>query len=171
MQAGITAISLSEVNTLIVALVALQIGIFILKHVGVLRRLDIPAPVIGAVVVSLLVYGLREQEGIEVQFATRLRDLLLLVFFATIGLSAKLSALKAGGRPLLILCGVTLVLLLLQNVGGILVAWAHGAQPFYGILVGRRTWWKLPSRPRRSPWWSARWCPDRSPGGWSAGTA
>ena len=136
MNEAITAISLSEVNTLIVALVALQIGIVILKHVDVLRRLDIPAPVIGAVVVSLLVYGLRQQEGIEIQFATRLRDLLLLVFFATIGLSAKLSALKAGGRPLLILCGVTLVLLLLQNVGGILVAWAHGAQPFYGILVG-----------------------------------
>lgn len=132
----ITKFSLSEVNTLIVALIALQIGILVLKYVGFLRRLDIPAAVIGAVVVSLVIYALRAKGDIEIEFASKLRDLLLLVFFATIGLSAKLSALKAGGRPLLILCGVTLVLLVLQNLGGILIAWAHGAPPFYGILVG-----------------------------------
>jgi ESS family glutamate:Na+ symporter len=134
--AEITKISLSELNTAIVALIALQLGFFVLKQVGFLRRLDIPAAVIGAVVVSLIIYGLRAYGGIEIEFGAKLRDLLLLVFFATIGLSAKLSALKAGGRPLLILCGVTLVLLVLQNVGGILVAMAHSAQPFYGLLLG-----------------------------------
>ncbi len=132
----ITKFSLGELNTLIIGLVALQIGILVLKHVGVLRRLDIPAAVIGAVAVSLVIYGLREWGGVEIEFGTRLRDLLLLVFFTTIGLSAKLSALRAGGRPLLILCGVTVVLLVLQNVFGIIVALAHGAHPFYGILAG-----------------------------------
>lgn len=132
----VTKISLGELHTLIVSLIALQIGSLILRYVGALRRLDIPAAVVGAVVVSLLIYGLRARAGIEIEFGAKLRDLLLLVFFATIGLSAKLSALRAGGRPLLILCGVTLVLLVLQNVGGILVALAHGAKPFYGILIG-----------------------------------
>src|SRR5688572_16082692 len=134
--AAITKFSLGELSTLIVALVALQIGFLVLRRVGFLRRLDIPAAVVGAVLVSLLTYGLRAQGGIEIEFGAKLRDILLLVFFATIGLSAKLSALKAGGRPLLILCGVTLVLLVLQNLGGILVAMAHGAQPFYGVLLG-----------------------------------
>jgi len=132
----IAKISLSELNTLIVSLVALHIGALVLKYVDVLRRLDIPSAVIGAVVVSLAIYALRDFANVEFEFGAKLRDLLLLVFFATIGLSAKISALKAGGRPLLILCGVTLVLLVMQNVLGILVAWAHGAKPFYGILVG-----------------------------------
>jgi len=36
--------------------------------------------------------------GISVQFPARLTDYFLLVFFTTVGLSAKFSALKAGGR-------------------------------------------------------------------------
>jgi ESS family glutamate:Na+ symporter len=44
--------------------------------------------------------------------------------------------LKAGGRPLVILCVVTVLLLVVQNLVGILVAYAAGAHPFYGLLVG-----------------------------------
>jgi ESS family glutamate:Na+ symporter len=74
--------------------------------------------------------------GIEFTFGSHLRDLLLLIFFSTIGLSAKLSALAAGGRPLLILCLVTVLLITLQNVVGAAVAMAWGAHPFYGLLAG-----------------------------------
>jgi len=51
-------------------------------------------------------------------------------------LSAKFSALKAGGRPLAILCAVTVILLVAQNAVGILVAAGAGAHPFYGLLIG-----------------------------------
>jgi ESS family glutamate:Na+ symporter len=51
-------------------------------------------------------------------------------------LSAKLSALRAGGRPLVILCAVTIILLVVQNIVGIAVATAAGAHPFYGLLIG-----------------------------------
>lgn len=59
--------------------------------------------VIGAMVVALLVLFAQVLFETEVAFGTQLRDLLLLVFFTTIGLSAKLKALRAGGRPLVIL--------------------------------------------------------------------
>ena len=42
--------------------------------------------------------------------------MLLLYFFTGIGLNAKLSDLIAGGRPLLVLLGLTLVYLLIQNL-------------------------------------------------------
>jgi ESS family glutamate:Na+ symporter len=51
-------------------------------------------------------------------------------------LSAKFSALKAGGRPLVILCVVTVILLVAQNLVGLLVAAIAGAHPFYGVLIG-----------------------------------
>lgn len=57
-------------------------------------------------------------------------------FFTTVGLSAKLSSLKAGGRPLAILCAVTVLLLIVQNIVGILIASLAGAHPMYGLLVG-----------------------------------
>jgi ESS family glutamate:Na+ symporter len=88
------------------------------------------------VLVSLGVAALRAFGGVEVRFASGLADFLLLVFFTTVGLSAKLSALKAGGRPLAILCGVTVVMIVAQNITGVLVALAYGARPFYGLLVG-----------------------------------
>ncbi|HEX7200413.1 MAG TPA: sodium/glutamate symporter, partial [Dongiaceae bacterium] len=72
----------------------------------------------------------------EFTFANHLRDLLLLVFCSTIGLSAKISALIAGGRALLILCVVTVLLITLQNLVGAAVAIAWGAHPFYGLLAG-----------------------------------
>jgi ESS family glutamate:Na+ symporter len=74
--------------------------------------------------------------GLSVEFASELRDILLLVFFTTIGLSAKFSALRAGGRPLAILCGVTVLLLITQNLVGIAIALINGAHPFYGLLAG-----------------------------------
>jgi glutamate:Na+ symporter, ESS family len=72
----------------------------------------------------------------EVVFGPRVKDALLLIFFTTIGLSAKLAALKNGGKPLLILCGVTVFALLVQNLSGAALASAWGAHPAYGVLVG-----------------------------------
>ena len=91
---------------------------------------------IGGVLVAVLAALLHEFGGMTVQFATQLTDFLLLAFFTTVGLSAKFSALKAGGRPLVILCVVTVILLIAQNVVGILVALSAGAHPFYGLLIG-----------------------------------
>ena len=64
-----------------------------------LERLDIPPPVAGGVLMSLVTAAAYAVAGVDITFATTLRDVLLLVFFVTIGLSAKLSALRAGGRP------------------------------------------------------------------------
>jgi ESS family glutamate:Na+ symporter len=125
-----------DLQTLLAGLVALQVGIFLCRRVALLGRLDIPAPVIGGVLMSLVTAAVYAFAGIEITFATTLRDVLLLVFFVTIGLSAKLSALRAGGRPLAILCAVTVLLLVLQNVTGLLMARLFGAHPFLGLLAG-----------------------------------
>jgi len=125
-----------ELHTLIGGLVALWLGTTICRRVPLLGRLDIPTPVVGGVLMSLLTAAIYAVWGIEIVFATELRDLLLLVFFVTIGLSAKLSALRAGGRPLAVLCAVTVLLLVAQNATGVLVAMAYGNHPFLGLLMG-----------------------------------
>ncbi len=127
---------LSELHTIILGLLALMLGQFVAGRVAVLRRLNVPVPVVGGILASLALTAFRAATGIEVTVAGEFRDILLLVFFTTIGLSAKLSSLKTGGKPLLIICGVTLILLVLQNVVGIAIALARGAHPFYGLLLG-----------------------------------
>ena len=129
-------IQLSELETIILALVALFLGRLVRAGVPWLKRIDLPDAVVGGLLLALLALFARLAFGVEVAFGSHLRDILLLVFFSTIGLSAKLSALAAGGRPLLILCAVTLLLIALQNLVGAAVAIAWGAHPFYGLLAG-----------------------------------
>ena len=128
-----------------VGLSALLLATAIARRVPLLARLNVPTAVIGGVLVAVFVALLHQFSGTTVQFASRLTDFLLLVFFTTVGLSAKFSALKRGGRPLLILCVVTVILLIAQNIVGILLAWSVGAHPFFGIadrkrFVCRRAW-------------------------------
>ena len=127
---------LNELHTLIVGLVALGAGATITNKVPGVKKLGMPISVTGGVLVALLVALLRSTVGIEVEFGVEVRDALLLVFFTTVGLSAKLSSLKAGGKALAILCGVIVALLVLQNLVGIGIALVRGAHPFYGLLIG-----------------------------------
>ncbi len=110
-------LQLDELTTLIVGIIALEVGARVRQSVPFLRKIDMPNAVVGAMIVAVLVLLAQVFADFNVTFGSRLRDALLLIFFTSIGLSAKLSALKAGGKPLLILCAVTVVALVAQNVG------------------------------------------------------
>lgn len=66
----------------------------------------------------------------------RHHDQFRLTFFSTIGLSAKISLLKEGGKALVILLIAAAVLLILQDTTGILLAMAFGVHPGYGLFGG-----------------------------------
>jgi len=129
-------IALSDLETLAVGLIALVVATAITRRIPLLGRVNVPIPVIGGVLVAVATALLFRFGDISIQFAKGLTDFFLLVFFTTIGLSAKLSALKAGGRPLVLLCIATVILLVAQNVVGIVIAAVAGAHPFYGVLIG-----------------------------------
>ena len=131
-----TAIELDELRTLAVGLFASVLGSMTTNRIPLLGRLDIPAPVVGGLFVAMLMMALRTFGAIEVHFSGGLSEFFLLMFFTTVGLSAKLSQLKAGGKPLLILCAVTVLMIVVQNIVGVLVALGFGAHPYYGLLVG-----------------------------------
>jgi glutamate:Na+ symporter, ESS family len=132
----ITWIVLGELPTLIIGIVALFIGGWLRRSVAFLGRIDMPNAVIGAAIVALLVLAGEVWLNLGVRFGSQTRDVLLLVFFTTIGLSAKFEALRAGGRPLVILCFATFVMLVAQNAGGAVLAVLWGAHPAYGVLAG-----------------------------------
>jgi glutamate:Na+ symporter, ESS family len=135
-EGGSVTISFSDLETLAVGLFALVVATAIFNRVPVLPRLNVPIPVVGGLLVAVVAALLHRFGGTSIEFATRLTDFFLLAFFTTVGLSAKFSALKAGGRPLIILCAVTVILLVVQNIIGVLIASVAGAHPFYGLLIG-----------------------------------
>ncbi len=112
------------------------IGAMINARVSVLRRFSIPEPVTGGLLgalVLLLVYLLFDY---EVTFDLTARDFFLVLFFAGIGLNARLSDLIAGGKPLFLLLILTLVAIILQNVIGVGGAVLFGYPPQAGVLFG-----------------------------------
>jgi len=64
------------------------------------------------------------------------RDLLLLMFFSTIGLNARTRVLMSGGKTLVIMVGLAGIFLILQNTVGVIAALAVGTRPGYGLMAG-----------------------------------
>ncbi|MEM9478737.1 MAG: sodium/glutamate symporter [Verrucomicrobiota bacterium] len=124
-------------DTLIVSLVVLFVGSQMTRRIGFLERYSIPQAVSGGLVASLIVLLIAVSGGPKITYDLVLRDLLLLVFFSTIGLSAKFSRLQAGGRPLLIMVACAAVFLIIQDVTGVLLALGLDApHPAYGLFAG-----------------------------------
>ena len=121
---------------LVVSIGVLWLGAFLTGRVGFLGRFHIPIAVTGGLVLSVLLAALDLGVGIRVSFDLDLRDTLLLVFFSTIGLSAKLQLLKEGGRLLGILGAATLLFLVLQNAVGVGTATLLGLPWVNGLIGG-----------------------------------
>lgn len=114
---------------LALAIIALWLGMAVNARVGFLERYNIPAAVTGGLLISLVLSLLQALAGLQVQFDLALRDLLLIVFFSTIGLSARLRALLVGGRALALMLLLAVAFLLLQNVVGVGMAVAFDTHP------------------------------------------
>ncbi|MCV6586078.1 MAG: sodium/glutamate symporter [Marinibacterium sp.] len=112
------------------------IGAMLNSRFDILRRFNIPEAVSGGLLASLVVLALYEIWQIELSFDLAARDVFLLIFFAGIGLNARFADLVAGGKPLLLLLGLTLAMIVLQNVVGGVGAVLFGYPLQAGVLFG-----------------------------------
>jgi ESS family glutamate:Na+ symporter len=129
-------IELDTLRVLLLGIIVLWVGDRLTKKLAWLRRFSIPIAVTGGIVCSVMVALLDLFAGVRVSFDLEIRDSLLLVFFSTVGLSAKLRTLKEGGRTLAILGVVTLVFLAAQNAVGTAVMVASGGKWVEGLIAG-----------------------------------
>ena len=89
--------------TLTLAFVVFFIGVFLTRHVAFLRDYNIPEPVAGGLFAAVFTWAFFALFGQKIIFDIDARDELLVIFFATIGLNARISDLLVGGRLLGIL--------------------------------------------------------------------
>ena len=119
-------LELDFVQTLAFAGIALLLGEGLRRLVPVLARYNLPAPVLGGLVVALAVLIARGQGVTLVQFDTTLQSPLMIAFFTTIGLGASLSLLKVGGPQVLRFFLLATVFAVVQNLVGIALALGFG---------------------------------------------
>lgn len=125
--------------TLIAAVIVLLLGRFLVNNIDFLRKYNIPEPVAGglvAAVVSLLVHNFF---GYSVTTSSELQTSFMLVFFASIGLSANFAKLKEGGVGLVIFLVCVASFIVVQNFVGISLATLMGLDPLIGLIAGSIT--------------------------------
>jgi ESS family glutamate:Na+ symporter len=121
---------------LTIGIVVFFVGVLITQRVEFLRRYSIPEPVTGGFIAALLFWATHGLLGIDIGFDMETRDRLLVIFFATVGLNARLADLAAGGRVLGMLCLVTVAFVFLQDTIGTVAAVALGLPKAAGVVAG-----------------------------------
>jgi ESS family glutamate:Na+ symporter len=126
---------LNAVQVLAFACFGAAMGVWLKKKLPLLDRLNIPASIVGGLVYALIALILRDRY-LNLELDLVLRDILMIAFFTTIGMSASLRLLRVGGVQVLLFFGIATVGAVLQNVLGVGVARLFGLDPLLGIIAG-----------------------------------
>lgn len=112
------------------------LGTVLTGRIGVLNRFCIPAPLVGGLCFAL-VNTLLYAAGIAViQFDNTLETVFMVLFFCTVGFTVSIPQLLKGGKAVILLLVLGIVMIVLQNgMGGAIMA-LMGKNPLYGIGCG-----------------------------------
>ncbi|MDQ3068861.1 MAG: sodium/glutamate symporter [Acidobacteriota bacterium] len=131
--------SLDLIQTVALAGMVLFAGYFIRRIITPLATYNIPAPVVGGLMVALLLTLNRSYGGYPIAFDTTLQSPLMIAFFTSIGFGASVALLRVGGAAVLIFFLFSSAMAILQNVIGAGLAMALGQHPLMGVLAGSVT--------------------------------
>src|SRR5690606_11368999 len=132
-------ISLSAVDSLLVATLVLLVGRLLSTRIGFLGRYSIPDPVIGGLLFAIGVFVASTYMDVQISVDTSMSSTFLLIFFSCIGLTADLRLLKRGGPRLILFLVALAPFLVLQNLVGLGMAWVLDLHPLMGVLAGSIT--------------------------------
>jgi ESS family glutamate:Na+ symporter len=121
---------------LTIGIVVFFVGVLITQRAAFLRNYNIPEPVTGGFVAAVAFWVVYEVFGLAIDFDMTTRDRLLVIFFATVGVNARLADLAAGGRVLGVLCLMTVAFVVLQDAVGTVGAVMSGLPPSAGVVMG-----------------------------------
>ncbi len=130
---------LDQIQTLAFGGLVIFLGYGVRKLIPPLARYNIPAPVVGGLIVAGTLAATRSGGTPFLTFDYALEKPLMVAFFTTIGFSASLTFLKIGGPQVLLFLAASSVVAVLQNVLGVGVASFMGVDPLLGVLAGSVT--------------------------------
>lgn len=130
---------LNLIETVAFAGVVLYLGEGIRRLIPPLARYNIPAPVVGGLLVAIVLTWARSAGYTLLTFDTALQSPLMIAFFASIGFAASLSLMRVGGPQVAIFLAASSVLAIVQNAAGVLLSYPLGVPPLFGVLAGSVT--------------------------------
>ena len=131
-----TRIALDMFQTAGVGVLALLLGMFITRMVPFLKKMCIPAPVTGGIIFSLITLVCYTMAGVEFTFDGTLKDICMMIFFTSVGFQSNLTVLKQGGKPLVMLVLMMVIVIIFQNLLSVGIASGMGLNPLIGMAAG-----------------------------------
>ena len=129
-------IELDMIQTAGIGALALIVGMILTRKVDFLQKFCVPSPVSGGIIFSLITLALYGWCHIEVSFDGTLKDIFMLAFFTSVGFQSDLKVLKQGGRLLVIMLSLLVVIIALQNLMPIGITRLLGVEPMIGMASG-----------------------------------
>lgn len=111
-----TNIELDMIQTAGIGALALVVGMVLTRKIAFLQRFCIPSPVSGGIIFSLLTLALYGWFHIEVAFDATLKDIFMLAFFTSVGFQSDLKVLKQGGKTLIVMLILLVIIITMQNL-------------------------------------------------------
>ncbi|WP_426700003.1 sodium/glutamate symporter [Rhodanobacter sp. Col0626] len=132
-------LTLDPIQTVACGGLCLIAGYAIRRRLPLLSRFNIPAPVIGGLLVALALLACRHWQVTPVRFDTALEQPLMIAFFTSIGFNASVSLLRISGRQVALFLALATFLAIVQNVVGMALARSFGLPPLFGVITGSAT--------------------------------
>ena len=132
-------LALDQIQTVALAGLVLFVGYGVRRLIPVLATYNIPAPVVGGLLMAMVITVGRNWNWSPFTFTTTLQSPLMIAFFTTIGFGASLSLLRVGGPAVVFFFLLSTVMAVGQNLIGIAAAYLLGQHPLMGVLAGSVT--------------------------------
>ena len=130
-----TSIELDMLQTAGIGALALIVGMILTRKVGLLQKYCVPSPVSGGIIFSLITLALYGWFDVEISFDATLKDVFMLAFFTSVGFQSDLKVIKKGGKPLMIMLALLVVIIAMQNLMPMGITRLMGVDPLIGMAA------------------------------------
>ena len=130
------SIELNMIQTAGIGALALIVGMVLTRKVDFLQKFCVPSPVSGGIIFSLITLILYGWFHIELSFDGTLKDVFMLAFFTSVGFQSDLKVIKQGGKPLVTMLILLVVVIAMQNLMPMGVTRLMGVNPLIGMAAG-----------------------------------
>ena len=129
-------ITLDIIQTLGLAVCVYMLGRWIKNRVALFQKYFIPAPVIGGLICSILIFIGKITGLFTVEMTGTLQDFFMNIFFTGTGFTCSLAVLKKSGKLGAKLAVGAVLFLVVQNLVGVSLAGIFGLNKLLGVAMG-----------------------------------
>lgn len=128
--------ALNVYQTTGLAMLLYALGTLLVNRIAFLRKVCIPAPVVGGLLFAIVNCVLYMGNIVEITFDTTLQSIFMVWFFCSVGFNASFKLLMKGAVAVVVFLVLASAMQVIQNIVGVAGAGIFGLDPRLGLCMG-----------------------------------